>query len=71
MYFENGSYFEGKFRLGVAEGPDCLFIYPDGSYKRGAVSGDKMNGEGKFYFQENGMTYFGQWKDDLPHGVGK
>jgi len=42
LYFENGSYFEGPFVNGEITGQDGIYFYPDGSYKRGTVSGGKM-----------------------------
>jgi hypothetical protein len=46
LYFQNGSYFEGPFNNGDITGDDGIFIYPDGSFKRGHISNGKMEGEG-------------------------
>lgn len=63
-------YYEGPFIEGEPTGNDCLFIYLDGSYKRGNMKQGEMQGKGKFYYTVNRLTYEGLWSEDKPHGSG-
>ncbi len=67
MYFNNGSYFEGPFSKGEIVGEDGVYIYPNGSYKRGQIKNGRLNGKGTFV-SPTGFKYEGQWLDDQPHG---
>lgn len=43
-------------------------IYPNGDYYEGEIFDGKANGKGKYV--EGGITYVGDFKDNLLHGDG-
>lgn len=70
LYFPNGAYFEGPFNNGDITGEDGLYIYPDGSFKRGHIVNGKLEGYGKFVSRSGNFMYEGNWVNDQPHGKG-
>lgn len=70
LYFDNGAYFEGPFTNGDISGEDGIYIYPDGSYKRGIIRNGKLEGFGKYVNRAGNFSYEGNWVNDQPNGKG-
>ena len=58
-------------KFGEISGEDGIFIYPDGTYKRGKFKDGRMHGFGMIEYVVNKHKYVGQWRFDLPHGKGE
>lgn len=66
--FQDGSTFEGQFKLGLRHGFGRQ-VWVDGSVYEGYWMEDKCNGKGRLINSE-GHVYFGDWIDDKAHGKG-
>ena len=70
MYFSDGSIYEGLF---IEGSPDIegRLINSNGAYYEGDIQGGIAIGHGKFHNKHKSYTYEGDWRDDIPQGVGK
>lgn len=70
-YYDDGTYFQGYFRNGVADCNDGIIIYTDGTFYRGQIKNSKSNGQGMLQQGNSDMTYTGEWLNNKPHGMGR
>ena len=64
----DGSYFKGYFKNGVAEGPCCLHHTGERAYYLGPIINNQREGDGVFV--DGGYRYEGEWRSNLPNGIG-
>ena len=72
-YYDDGSYYQGKFKNGMRNGPGT-FIYLDNSRYEGEWKNDMRQGKGKLYFSKDNIQgykmFYGDWKNDRINGYG-
>jgi hypothetical protein len=69
MRWLDGTYYEGEWNLGFAEGNGML-VYHNGDYMKGQYLYNKLNGYGECHNTEMGYDYKGYWQGDLQSGQG-
>jgi hypothetical protein len=69
MKWSDGTYYEGEWNLGFAEGKGML-VYQNGDYMKGEFVYNKLNGFGECFNNELGYEYKGYWENDLQSGQG-
>jgi hypothetical protein len=69
MKWTDGTYYEGEWTLGYAEGKGML-VYTNGDYMKGQFIYNKLTGYGECYNNELGYEYKGYWENDLQSGQG-
>lgn len=55
---------------GYPQGSNGIFIFADGSYKKGLFHKGSLEGKGKFVSPSRKFKYEGFWVADKPHGQG-
>lgn len=70
MKWLDGTYYEGEWNLGYAEGKGIL-VYVNGDYMKGQFMYNKLNGYGECYNNELCYEYKGYWESDQQSGQGK
>jgi len=69
MKWIDGTYYEGEWNLGYAEGKGIL-VYVNGDYMKGQFMYNKLNGYGECYNNELCYEYKGYWENDQQSGQG-
>jgi hypothetical protein len=69
MTWPDGTYYEGYWNLGYAEGVGEL-QYANTDFMKGEFRYNKLNGYGECYHSELGYSYKGNWENDLQIGMG-
>jgi hypothetical protein len=68
LYYDCGSLYEGPLNKGVIDGEHGLYIFPNGSYYKGAFRNDAAHGNG--IYKSEDVYYVGEWENSQPHGKG-
>jgi hypothetical protein len=70
FYFKDGSFYEGTFVNGVAEGQG-RYIFNTGCVYEGGIKNDEASGHGTYIDRYQMYEYEGNWLRDVPSGFGK
>lgn len=69
MIFSNKNRYEGEFKEDLINGHGIM-IYNDGSTYNGMWLNNLKNGYGTYINKIQNIRYFGEWEDDMYHGIG-
>jgi hypothetical protein len=70
LIYSNSNVYQGEFREGNRHGIGRL-DYSSGNYYIGTWKYDKKEGEGAMYYISSNELYRGQWRNNLPNGIGE
>ena len=70
LSWPDGSYYQGDFVNGLAEGVGIKVMANDDIYQ-GDFRDDKFNGNGQYHDVKQKMKYIGSWYNGYKHGKGR